>query len=114
MQTPLQIPMRDLPPSEAIEGHVRQHAEKLDKLYARLTGCHVTIETPHRHKTHGNHYRVRIELAVPGGELVVGHDRADSKDHENAYAAVDAAFHGAERVLRDHASRQRAARRATG
>ncbi len=111
MQSPLRITMRDLPPSEAIEGHVRTHAAKLDKLCSRLTACHVTIETPHRHKTHGNHYRVRIDLAVPGGELVVDRDRTESKEHEDAYAAVDAAFEGAERVLRDHARRQRAARR---
>ncbi len=113
MQTPLRITMRDLPPSEAIEGHVRQHAEKLEKLCTRLTACHVTIASPHRHKTHGKHFHVRIDLAVPGGELVVDQDRADNKEHENAYAAVDAAFHGAERVLRDHQGRQRAARRTT-
>ena len=111
MQTPLRITMRDLPPSEAIEGHVRQHAAKLDKLCTRITACHVTIETPHRHKTRGKHYHVRIDLAVPGDELVVGRERSDSREHEDAYAAVDAAFEGAERVLRDHASRQRTARR---
>lgn len=111
MQTPLRITMRDLPPSDAIEGHVREHAAKLERLCTRLTGCHVTIEAPHRHKTHGKHYRVRIDLAVPGSELVVGHDRSDSRENEDAYAAVDAAFEGAARVLRDHTSRQRAARR---
>lgn len=103
--------MRDFPPSEAVELHVRQHAAKLEKLYTRLTACHVTIETPHRHKTRGKHYHVRIDLAVPGNELVVDRDRADSKEHEDAYAAVDAAFEDAERLLRDHGRRQRAARR---
>ena len=112
MQSPLRITMRDMATSEAVEEHVRQHADKLDKLCSRLTACHVTIETPHRHKTHGNHFRVRIDLAVPGGELVVARDRDESREHENAYAAVDAAFRDAERLLTSHARKKRASRRA--
>lgn len=111
MQSPLRITMRDIPPSDAVEQHVRQHASKLERLCSTLTACHVTIETPHRHKTHGNHYRVRIDLSVPGSELVVARDPAARREHEDAYAAVDAAFEDAERMLKDHMQKKRSATR---
>lgn len=111
MQSPLRITMRDIPPSEAIERYVRQHVTKLERLSLRLIACHVTIETPHRHKTHGKHYRVRIELAVPGNDLVIARDPDASKDQEDAYAAIDAAFEHAARVLKDNAEKQRSTRR---
>jgi hypothetical protein len=37
MQLPLQITFHDLPPSDAIEQHVRKHAAKLDALAPRIT-----------------------------------------------------------------------------
>ncbi|MBN9161323.1 MAG: hypothetical protein BGO98_13835 [Myxococcales bacterium 68-20] len=113
MQSPLRITMRDIPPSDAIEQHVRQRASKLERLCSTLTACHVTIETPHRHKTHGNHYRVRIDLSVPGTELVVARDPAERREHEDAYAAIDAAFEDAERMLKDHIQKKRSATRRT-
>ncbi|MBX3262705.1 MAG: ribosome-associated translation inhibitor RaiA [Labilithrix sp.] len=97
MNSPLRITLRDLEPSTAIEGSVRAHAQKLERLCPKLTSCHVTIDSPHRHKRHGRRFRVRIELGVPGDTLVVAGDPGD----EDAYAAVNAAFHHAERQLAD-------------
>jgi ribosomal subunit interface protein len=107
MQKPLQITFRDMDAVESIESYVRQRATKLEKLCSRITSCHVTIEIPHRHKTHGHHYRVRIDLAVPGAELVVARDPVACTAHEDAYAAVDAAFDDAQRVVKDYVRRRR-------
>ena len=107
MQKPLQITFRDMQAVPTIESYVRQRAAKLDKVCSRITSCHVTIEIPHRHKTHGHHYRVRIELAVPGAELVVRRDPVACRAHEDAYAAVDAAFDDAQRVVKDYVRRRR-------
>lgn len=107
MQKPLQITIRDVGPSEAIDAYVRQRVAKLERFCGRLTGCRVTLEVPHRHKTHGHHYRVRIELSVPGAELVLSRDPAAAKAHEDAYAAIDAAFDDAQRALKDYVRRRR-------
>jgi ribosomal subunit interface protein len=103
MQTPLQVTFHGIEPSEPIEAYVRSRADKLQRFFDRITGCHVTIEAPHRHKRHGNHYRIRIDLVVPGEELVVARDPERRRSHEDAYASIDDAFDDARRLLEDHA-----------
>lgn len=87
-------------PSPAIEQLVREHTNKLERLCPRITSCHVTIASPHRHKTHGREFRVRIELDLPGEGMLV----AGEHGHDDAYAAVHAAFDHAVRRL-SHAHR---------
>jgi ribosomal subunit interface protein len=107
MQTPLQITLRGIVRSEPIESYVRTRADKLERFSDRITGCHVMIEQPHRHKRHGRHHRVRIDLAVPGNEIVVTRNPDERKDQEDLYASIDAAFDDAQRVLEDHVRTQR-------
>jgi len=98
--------------SPAVESYVRARAEKIERRFAhaRLTGCRVVLDAPHRGKRHGGHYVVHIELSVPGRELVVARDPAARGDREDLYACVDAPFDGATRLLDDHAG-ERLARR---
>lgn len=111
MQTGLRITFRDMDPSDAIDSYVRTRAAKLDKLFARITSCHVTIGMPHGHH-HGSHPTVRIELAVPGKELVVSHDHDNDKGLRDMHARIDAAFQDARRLLVNHLRSQRADRHA--
>ncbi len=101
MTSNLQITFRDIPPSDAIDSYVRRRAEKLDVADDRLVACHVAIESPHRHKQHGRHYRVRVDLTLPGTALVV--DRCPDEGHanEDVYAAIDQAFDHAVRRVRE-------------
>ena len=107
MQTPLQITFRGISPSEPVETYVRTRADKLERFSERITGCHVIIDVPHRHKSHGQHRRIRIDLLVPGDELVVTRDPAENRDQEDLYASIDAAFDDAQRLLEDHVRKQR-------
>jgi ribosomal subunit interface protein len=107
MQIPLQITFRDIEHSDPVEQYVRQKAAKLDALDPRVTSCRVAIELPHRHARHGEHFRVRIDITVPGGEIVVGHDPGEKKTYEDLYAAIDSAFDDAGRRLQDFVRRQR-------
>jgi cold shock CspA family protein/ribosome-associated translation inhibitor RaiA len=107
MRTPLQLTFRGVTPTEPIETYVRTRADKLERFFDRITGCHVMIESPHRHKRHGYHYRIRIDLVVPGDELVVTRDPAERKDQEDLYASIGAAFDDAQRILEDHVRTQR-------
>jgi cold shock CspA family protein len=107
VQLPLQITFRGMPHSDALEAHVRRRAEKLDRLFERLTSCRVVVEAGHRHHRHGNHYRVSIDMGVPRGELAVARAPGDKRELEDAHAAVDSAFDDAERRLEDWARRLR-------
>jgi ribosomal subunit interface protein len=99
MQSPVQVTFRDFPPSPALTAHVEKRATKLETFFDRIVKCHVVIENPHRHSKHGKRFHVRIDLHVPGRELVVS--RTPDQAKEDAYAAVDDAFADAERVLEE-------------
>jgi ribosomal subunit interface protein len=107
MTISLQITFRDLAHSDAIEEHVRNRAGKLADLGQRIVACHVAIEAPHRHKQHGRHYRVRLDLAIPGAELVVDRCPDEGRACEDVYAAIDYAFDHAFRRLREAGARRR-------
>jgi ribosomal subunit interface protein len=107
MQLPLQITFHGIEHSDAVERYVRLRAEKLDLLTPRITACHVALEMPHRHARHGEHYRVRIDLTLPRGELVAARAPDDAKAHEDLYAAIDSAFDDMGRRLQDFVRRHR-------
>lgn len=102
MQIPLQITLRDMPPSEAVETRIREKAQKLDSFYDRIMSCRVVVESPQRHQHQGKLHSVRIDLSVPGAELVV-----NRVEHEDIYVAIRDAFNAIGRKLEDYARRQR-------
>lgn len=104
MQRPLQITLRDISPSEAVEAYIRERANKLDLFYDRIIGCRVVVNAPVRHHRKGGRYMVRIDLSVPGDELVVNRQGA-----EDLYVAIRDAFEVARRRLKAYVRRQRGA-----
>jgi ribosomal subunit interface protein len=102
-----QITFRNLEPSAAIEGNIQKHIAKLDTFYDRIMDCRVMVEVPHRHHRKGHLYHLRIDLTVPGGELVVNRDPPEHQVNEDIYVAIRDAFNSAERELRHYAERQR-------
>ncbi len=112
MNIPLQLTFRGFPRSEPLAEYVRRRAAKLSTFHDGITGCHVVVEAPHRHSHKARPYRVCIDLTVPGDELVVSRDAAQAAIHD-AYAAVDAAFDAAQRLLSDSARLRRRAYHAT-
>jgi ribosome-associated translation inhibitor RaiA/cold shock CspA family protein len=107
MRLPLQVTFHGIPHSDAIDAYVRKRAAKLDVMAPRLMGCRVAIEKPHAHARHGEHYRVRVDVTLPGGEVVAERSPGDAKTYEDVYAAIDAAFDDAGRRVQDFARRQR-------
>lgn len=71
MILPLQISFRNMKPSEAVEARVREEVAKLETFYKGIMHCRVVVELPHRHHKSGDLYHVRIDMTVPGAELVV-------------------------------------------
>lgn len=124
MTLPIQITFRNTEHSERIEAKVRQEASKLDKFYSPIMSCRVVIEEPEHRRKYGGLHHVRIDLGVPGRELVVKHEpslhssvQEDEEKtvkhlevdvpHKNVAVAIRDAFRSARRQLQDHARRQR-------
>lgn len=122
---PLQITFRRGTPVPAAELWIRSEAAKLENFYSRIMGCRVAVESPHRHHKEGSTYHVRIDLTVPGGELVIKHEptlktkarqageaeikkRLEAKTpHKHLRQAIHDAFKAATRRLEDYARKQR-------
>ncbi|TCV85140.1 HPF/RaiA family ribosome-associated protein [Sulfurirhabdus autotrophica] len=102
MKLPFELVMRDIPHSDAIEAHIHKKAEKLDVFYDKIMRCRVVVEAPHRHQHHGKLFNVRIDVTVPGAELVVNRDK-----DEDVYVAIRDSFNAMVRKLEDYGRRQR-------
>ncbi|XXF78624.1 HPF/RaiA family ribosome-associated protein [Myxococcaceae bacterium GXIMD 01537] len=110
MKRALQVTFRGMETSEALSEHIHQEAGKLEQFFDGIVGCHVVVEEPHRHKQQGRHFHVRVDLHVPGKEIVVGRDTEEHRAHEDAYVAVSDAFDNARRQLQHYAEGLRAHR----
>lgn len=124
--TPI-ITFRGMDRSDALESEIHARITRLETYYGSIMGCRVLVELAQRHHEAGNHYHVRIDLTVPGEELVVAHEaslhataqdidverarKADEPDPERKHArvAIREAFDIARRQLQDYARRQRGA-----
>jgi len=125
MQLTPTITFRGIDPSAALEAEIRTRIGKLETYCRSIMGCHVLVELAERHHETGNHYHVRIDLTVPGEEIVVSHEaslHATAKDvdmetatkaaepdpeRKHPQVAVREAFDIARRRLQDYARRQR-------
>lgn len=103
MPLSVQLTFHGLPASTSLSDYVQKKADKLARLHERITHCRVAIEAPHKHKRMGSAFRVRVDLGVPREGLVVSLPHKGETQND-AYAAVDEAFAGAQRALHDWAA----------
>jgi cold shock CspA family protein len=124
MMLPLQITFRNMESSDMAEEWIREEVFKLEEFYNRIMACRVTVEIPHRHHRRGTRYHVRIDLTMPGGELVIKREPSLSKrlrllgetvlakqlevdtPHKSLRLAIHDAFKVAARRLQNYARRQ--------
>jgi ribosomal subunit interface protein len=107
MQIPLEIAFKNMEKSEAVEARIKEKAEKKFERYAgRITSCRVVVEAPPKHQVHGSCFDVRIDIHVPGEELVVTREGNKDPAHTDVYVAIRDAFDAAVRQLDDHARRK--------
>ena len=84
LQVPLQIVLRNMRHSDAIEEHIRQKAGKLEEFHPRIVSCRVTLEQVGKHQQQGRDFRVGIDIRLPGRQqVVVNHDH-----DEDPYVAL--------------------------
>jgi ribosome-associated translation inhibitor RaiA len=127
MKLPVQITWRDMAPSPAVGAKIHEEAAKLEEFYDRITRCHVTIEIPHRYQNGSYQFHIRIDITVPGAEIVANHEptlhsslrRIESEEHakgqelsaphKDVYVAIRDAFKTARRKLQVYAHRRNGA-----
>jgi len=102
MKLPLQITLRDISHSDAIETHIREKSDKLEQLFPHIMSSHVVLEMPGKHKHQGKQFSVHLEIKIPGGEIVVSKEK-----DEDVYVVLREAFDAARRQLEAHTQRQR-------
>lgn len=102
MKQGLNLQFQGMGPSEAIETAVREKAAKLDRFRDDLMSCRVVVEQVHKHQQQGRQFAVRIDVTLPGHELIVDHVQ-----DEDVYVALRQAFDGMKRRIEDGARRDR-------
>jgi ribosomal subunit interface protein len=107
MKLPLQIAFHNMPHSEAIEELIREKAEKLDAFSDQIMSCRVVIEVPHKHHEHGNFYQVRVDITVPGEEIVINREASEHTAFKDVHVALRDAFDAARRRLEDYVRKHR-------
>lgn len=121
MNTPTQITFRHMAVSPALEARIHEEVTALEHCFSRITSCLVVVEAPHQHHQRGSEFHIRINLRVPGSEIVVNHEpslhstlaKSESgewekhleahPDHKDVYVAIRDAFAAARRQLEDYA-----------
>lgn len=107
VKLPPQIVFRNMAPSDAIEAAIRERTDKLGRFHEHIMSCRVVVELHHRHHHQGNLYHVRVDLKVPGEEIVASREPAEHHAHEDVYVAIRDAFDSVRRQLEDYIRRRR-------
>lgn len=102
MEIPLQITAHDFRLTPATESDIRDKAAKLDTYYDRIIRCRVVVEAPVGHHRRGGPFKVRIDVTVPGSELVV-----NRQEDDDLPVAIRNAFDAMRRRLEDYVRQQR-------
>lgn len=111
MQIPLQISFHGIDHSDAVERKIGDKVSKLETLFDRITSCKVVIEAHHRNTSSahrkGEPFHIRIDVKVPGDELVVKRAPKDVHVNEDIFHALRDAFGTMERQLQEYVLRHR-------
>jgi cold shock CspA family protein len=121
------VTFRRIRRSPDLEAKIYEAIDRLETFCPSITSCRVLVELAQRHHKRGNRCHVRIDLTLPGEEIVVAHEaslraaaraieadritKREESDPERKHlgVAVRKAFDVARRRLQDYARRQRGA-----
>jgi ribosome-associated translation inhibitor RaiA len=101
---PVQITFRHMEPSAAVETRVRELTDHLGTFSDRIQSCRVVVDSPHRHHHQGKVFAVKLQVALPGDDVVVDMERPEREGHEDVYVVLRDAFDAARRQLQQRMS----------
>ena len=96
MRDPVEIILRGVPRSDALERYVDEQAQRLDRRCEFIQTCHVVVEALRRHGQQGAQFAVRLNITLPGTEVAVNREHRD-----DVYVALRDAFHAVGLQLTD-------------
>ncbi len=102
-----EVAFRNVEPTEAIRYQIREAISGLEAIYDRLTSCRITVELPERRRRTGSLYHVRVDLTLPGDEIVIRRVPPRHRANEELTEAVGEAFDRARRALLEVVRRRR-------
>lgn len=103
MRIPLQITYQELDRSDALDAEIQRRVDAFESVCGDIGSCRVRVVRLAAHQRQGRPYALRVDLRVPGEDIVVSHEHAD----EDAYVAIRDAMNAAQRRLEDYARRRR-------
>ncbi len=106
MEVPPEIAFRNVEATPAVEEKILEGIDRLEKVYDRLVSVRIMVENPNPGRESGNLFHIRIDMGVPGKEIVV-HRKPPQDPHEDLPKAVGQAFDIARRQLRKFSEMQR-------
>ena len=101
MSKNLQVSFHGVAHDDALQTEIEDRADKLTHLFDGITHCRVVIDAPHQSHHKGNQRQARVEIGVPGKEIVTHHE------DEDAHVAMHDAFSSAENALRTYADKRK-------
>jgi len=101
MKLPLDITFKNMESSPTLTADIQEKTDKLELFYGDIIHCSVVLEAQHTDDHKGNVYHCRIDICVPGEEIVVNQSPQEKQSNEDAYTAIRDAFNAAKRQL-DH------------
>jgi len=87
MQVPLQITIRDIPHSPAVEKQIMKWSDKLEQYSSHIISCRVVVEFANKNHQNGKLYQTNIDVTLPKQVELIS-----SKQHENMYQSIHEAF----------------------
>jgi cold shock CspA family protein/ribosome-associated translation inhibitor RaiA len=105
MQIEPEIAYRNVEPTQPMENQILRGLAQLERTHPRIIACRIMVEIPHPRHVRGNLYRVRIDITVPGREIVVSRDPPARRTREEARTAIREAFDLARSQLREKRER---------
>ena len=99
MKIPLNITFRNMERSDAVEEDVKKWVDKLARASSNITSCRVTVEAPSDHKRHGGYFHTKVDIRLPGGELVINRHPDAHHSYVDVYVSIRDAFKNALRQL---------------
>ena len=100
----IQVTLRNVPHSDALDGHIRDQVDRLETCYPEITDCQLVVEMRRKHRHEGNLFNVRLEIKVPGDFILLARDL-----REDVHVTLRNVFDAARRKLEEYRRRQRGA-----
>lgn len=109
MQTQPTVSFDGVAVDDAIRDAALAHVHDLERLSRDIVGCHVVLSQPHQHHRRGRLWSARIEVVIPGADIIVNRTHHLDHAHEDPLVTLRDAFGAARRRLEDCIRRRRGA-----